>query len=258
MKVLILAGGLGSRLGEETQLIPKPMVKIGSKPILWHIMKLYAMAGFNEFILLLGYKSDVIKDYFINYKKYSGNIEIDLSTDTYSNLSNVSENWKITMLETGEETLTGSRIKQARQFTADQPFLLTYGDGVANIDLKKLVSFHKKKKRYLTMTSVQPDGRFGTFEADEDDIVTSFVEKPKGQGSWINGGFFVCEPEIFNYISDGSKVIFEESTMQALAREKKIATYRHNGFWKCMDTIKDKKELEKLGCSAVPPWQTWT
>jgi glucose-1-phosphate cytidylyltransferase len=233
MKVLILAGGFGTRLSEETDLIPKPLVKIGEKPILWHIMKLYSVFGYNDFVILLGYKGDMIEDYFLN------------QSDSF--------NWNITFLDTGLNTDTGGRIKRAEKIINNKPFLLTYGDGLANIDLNKLISFHESHDGLATMTSVQLASRFGILEIDDEERVTQFKEKPKENEAWINGGFFICEPDILNYIKNDSTT-FEKDPLATLTEDGKLFTYRHKGFWKCMDTLRDKRELDELAKSDSPPW----
>ena len=233
MKVLILAGGFGTRLSEETDLIPKPLVKIGEKPILWHIMKHYNAFGFNEFVILLGYKGHMIEDYFLNQSDFF--------------------NWNITFLDTGLNTDTGGRIKRAEKIINNKPFLLTYGDGLANIDLKKLISFHESHDGLATMTSVQLASRFGILEIGDEERVTQFKEKPKENEAWINGGYFICEPGILNYIINDSTT-FEKDPLANLTEDGKLFTYRHKGFWKCMDTLRDKRELEELAKSDSPPW----
>jgi glucose-1-phosphate cytidylyltransferase len=233
MKVLILAGGFGTRLSEETDLIPKPLVKIGEKPILWHIMKHYSAFGYNEFVILLGYKGNMIEDYFLNQSD--------------------SSNWNITFLDTGLNTDTGGRIKRAERIIDKKPFLLTYGDGLANIDLNKLTSFHESHDGLVTMTSVQLASRFGILEIGDEERVTQFKEKPKENEAWINGGYFICEPGILNYIINDSTT-FEKTPLASLTEDGKLFTYRHKGFWKCMDTLRDKRELEELAKSDSPPW----
>ena len=257
MKTLILAGGLGTRLSEETDLRPKPMVEIGGRPILWHIMKMYSNFGHNDFIVLLGYKGYSIKEYFANYFLHQSNVTIDLSTNELNIHKNDSEPWKITLLDTGENSMTGSRIKQAADFVSGEKFMLTYGDGLCNVNIEKLLQFHEQHTGIVTMTSVQPDGRFGTFEESEKGQVSRFLEKPKGDGSWINGGFFVCEPSIMDYIPDGLDVIFEQEPLQMLATSGNLFTFKHPGFWKCMDTLKDKNDLNALWSSGYAPWKTW-
>lgn len=256
MKVLILAGGYGTRLGEETSKIPKPMVTVGGRPILWHIMKLYAAQGFNEFVILLGYKGYVIKEYFMNYFLHQNDVTIDLASNDVLFHNQHEEDWKVTLLDTGEATMTGGRILRARNFIGDEPFMLTYGDGVSNMDLNALLSFHKEHGKIATMSAVQPDGRFGTFE-DEDGIVTSFVEKPKGDEAWINGGFFVFEPQIFDHIRGGDQSILEDGALQSLAQSRELVIRKHQGYWKCMDTLKDKMVLDALWNEGSAPWKLW-
>jgi glucose-1-phosphate cytidylyltransferase len=257
MKVLILAGGLGTRLSEVTDLIPKPMVEIGGKPILWHIMKIYSSYGFNEFIILLGYKGYLIKEYFANYFLHQSDVTISLEDNKIDVINNTSEPWKITLLDTGQKTMTGGRVKQAENFIDGKPFMLTYGDGVADIDINKLVEFHSSHNGAMTMTAVQPDGRFGTFESDDSGVVKSFLEKPRGDGSWINGGFFVCDPKVFDYIENSDDSVLEQRPLQKLSSDKELFNYRHSGFWKCMDTLRDKHDLEKMCADNNAPWISW-
>jgi len=257
MKVLILAGGLGSRLSEETSLKPKPMVEIGGKPILWHIMKIYSSYGFNDFIILCGYKGYMIKEYFTNYFSHMSDMTIDMTTNTITHLKNHAEPWKVTLIDTGLNTMTGGRIKRVQDYIGNEPFMLTYGDGVGDININELVGFHKKHGKAITMTVVQPEGRFGSLQIDENNKVQSFLEKPKGDGSWINAGFFVCQPEIFNYIEDGDQSIFERRPLESLAINKELYTYKHHGFWKPMDTLPDKNRLENMIESDNAPWIKW-
>jgi glucose-1-phosphate cytidylyltransferase len=256
MKVLILAGGLGSRLSEETTLKPKPMVEIGGKPILWHIMKIYSYYGFNEFIILCGYKGYMIKEYFAHYFLHIADMTIDLTLNTIEHHNNQAEPWKVTLIDTGLETMTGGRIKRVQKYVGNEPFMLTYGDGVADIDLNKLNEFHKNHGKLITMTSVLPEGRFGALHIDSNDMVKSFQEKPQGDGSWINGGFFVCQPEVFNYIS-GDTTIFEREPLENLAHDGQLFTYKHHGFWKPMDTQRDKNIMEELIEKNKAPWIKW-
>ncbi len=257
MKVLILAGGLGTRLAEETDIRPKPMVEIGGKPILWHIMKLYSSYGHNDFIVLLGYKGYYIKEYFANYFLHQNDITIDLSINELKLHNNACEPWRVTLIDTGDSSMTGGRIKRAQPYVENETFMLTYGDGVSNININALLERHYHHKRIVTMTAVQPDGRFGTFEETADGRVKQFLEKPRGDGSWINGGFFVCEPEIFDYISDKDETIFEQSPLQMLSVDGELYTYRHDGFWKCMDTLKDKIDLNRMWSQGNAPWKIW-
>lgn len=256
MKVLILAGGLGSRLSEETSLKPKPMVQIGGRPILWHIMKIYSYYGYNEFIILCGYKGYQIKEYFANYYRHHSDMTIDLATDDICYHKSSAEPWKVTLIDTGVETMTGGRIKRVKEYIGDEPFMLTYGDGVADIEIDKLVAFHKNHGKLITMSSVLPEGRFGALTIDEKEQVKSFQEKPQGDGSWINGGFFVCQPEVLNYI-DNDKTIFEREPLEQLAQQGELYTYKHSGFWKPMDTLRDKTQLEEMIEKKVAPWMKW-
>ncbi len=257
MKVLILAGGFGTRLSEETELKPKPMVEIGGKPILWHIMKIYSYYGFNDFLILLGYKGYYIKEYFANYFLHQSDVTINLQTNELEVHNNSSEPWKVTLIDTGNNTMTGGRIKRAQNYIGNRPFMLTYGDGVGNIDIKNLLKFHNAHDGAITVTSAQPEGRFGALNVDKNNKVINFLEKPKGDGNWINAGFFVCEPEIFNYIKDGDKTVFEQDPLKNLAKDGKMYTYKHHGFWKPMDTLRDKRELQKLWESGNAPWKVW-
>lgn len=257
MKVLILAGGFGSRLSEMTDLKPKPMVEIDGKPILWHIMKIYSSYGYNDFIILLGYKGYVIKEYFANYFLHQSDVTINLKDNNVEVLNNSSEPWKITLIDTGLNTMTGGRIKRVEKIVGEEPFLLTYGDGVADIDIADLVSAHSKHDGAITMTAVQPDGRFGTFEDSKSGKVEAFLEKPRGDGSWINGGFFVCDHKVFDYIHDGDSSIFELKPLQNLASDGELYRYRHHGFWKCMDTLKDRNDLNDMCLAKSAPWVIW-
>jgi glucose-1-phosphate cytidylyltransferase len=257
MKVVILAGGFGTRLSEETDIKPKPMVEIGGKPILWHIMKIYSSHGFQDFILCLGYKSYMIKEYFANYFLHQSDLTIDLKENSINWHSSQAEPWKITLKDTGLNTMTGGRIRQIRDFVNNETFMLTYGDGVSNVDLKKLYDFHKSHGKYVTVTAVQPSGKFGALNiTGETNLVKSFQEKPKGDGAWINGGFFVCEPEVFNYL-EGDETIWEREPLEKLAQDGQLVSFKHPGFWKPMDTLRDKIELEKFWNSGEAQWKTW-
>lgn len=256
MKVLILAGGLGSRLSEETIIKPKPMVELGGRPILWHIMKIYSTYGYNEFIILCGYKGYMIKEFFANYYRHRSDLTVDLVNNSISYHKNHCEPWKVTLIDTGVETMTGGRIKRVQEYVDNEPFMLTYGDGVADIDIQKLVEFHKSHGKLITLTSVLPEGRFGALSIDNSNMVSSFQEKPKGDGSWINCGFFVCQPEVFNYIADDS-TFFEREPLEELAREGELYTYKHNGFWRPMDTLRDKTLLEEMIENNSAPWIKW-
>lgn len=256
MKVLLLAGGFGTRLSEETDVRPKPMVEIGGKPILWHIMKMYSQHGYNEFVILLGYKGYYIKEYFANYFLHQSDVTINLSTNEMKIHKNTSEPWTVTLLDTGLHTMTGGRVKRAQEIVGNEPFMLTYGDGVSDVNITELVEFHKSHDKSITMTSVQPDGRFGALELDGTNV-TNFLEKPKGDGAWINGGFFVCEPKVFDYIQDGDRTVFEQSPLQNLALDGELTAYKHHGFWKCMDSLNDKKQLNEMLENDKALWKSW-
>jgi len=257
MKAVILAGGYGSRLSEETTLKPKPMVEIGGKPILWHIMKIYSSHGINDFVILLGYKGYYIKEYFANYFLHQSDVTIDLKDNSIKVINNSSEPWKVTLLDTGLNTMTGGRIKRAQNYIGNEPFMLTYGDGVADVNIKDLLKFHKSHGKLLTMTSAQPDGRFGALDIDDKNKVNEFKEKPKGDGSWINAGYFVCEPEVLKYITEGDETVFEQTPLRSLAKNGEIFTYKHNSFWMPMDTIRDKNVLNDLWLNNKATWKTW-
>lgn len=257
MKVLILAGGRGSRLSEETGLRPKPMVELGGKPILWHIMKTYSYFGFNDFIILCGYKGIMIKEYFANYQRHNSDLVIDMVNHTETNIKNYAEPWKVTLIDTGLNNMTGSRIKQVKEFVGNEPFMLTYGDGVADIDINALVDFHKAHGKAITMTAAQPEGRFGSLYIDTKERVLSFQEKPKGDGNWINAGYFVCQPEVFDHIPNGDLTIFEREPLENLAHAGELYTYKNYGFWKPMDTLRDKAELEELISTGKASWIKW-
>ena len=258
MKVILLAGGLGTRFGNETSIKPKPMIEIGGNPILWHIMKIYSKYGFNDFVILLGHKGNVIKNYFANYFLNQSDVTIDISNGNLEILGNPSEPWKVTLLDTGLKSMTGGRIKRAQDFIGNKPFMLTYGDGVSDIDINKLIKFHKSHGKALTITSAQPDGKFGALDISNDNKVLEFKEKPKGDGSWINAGFFVCEPKVFDYIEKDDSVVFEQSPLMNLAKDGEILTYKHEGFWMPMDTLRDKNILEKIWESGKAPWNIWS
>lgn len=257
MKVVILSGGLGTRLSEETKLIPKPMVEIGGKPILWHIMKIYSYYGFNDFVILTGYKSHVIKDYFVHYYQQYSDITVDMLNNSVEIHRIQTEPWRVTMLYTGQDTMTGGRIKKAQDYIGNEPFLLTYGDGVSDVNISDLIKSHKQSGKLVTMTAVQLQGRFGALVIKDGGMITSFMEKPKGEESWINGGFFVCEPEVFDYIPKGDDVIFERAPLENLARDGQLNAYKHCGFWRPMDTLKDKNELTEMWQNDSAPWAVW-
>lgn len=254
MKAVILAGGYGTRISEESDIRPKPMIEIGGKPILWHIMKIYSQAGVKDFVILLGYKGYVIKEYFANYYLHNSNVTIATQSQELKIHGNFSEDWNITLVETGLETMTGGRIKRAADFIGKDPFFLTYGDGVSNVDLKKLYEFHKTHKKKATLTAIQPEGRFGVLDLSPDQSVRQFYEKPKTD--WINGGYFVCDSSVIDYI-EGDSTMFERGPLEALSREGELKAYRHDGFWMCMDTLRDKTQLNDLWNKGKAPWKCW-
>ncbi|HWZ16334.1 MAG TPA: glucose-1-phosphate cytidylyltransferase [Mucilaginibacter sp.] len=256
MKVVLLAGGLGTRLSEETVLRPKPMVEIGGMPILWHIMKIYSTHGFNDFIVCLGYKGYVIKEYFVNYFLHKSDVTIDLKNNSIKIHDSQAEPWNITLVDTGIDSMTGGRIKRIQKYLDNEPFLLTYGDGVSDVNIKKLVETHRKNKRLVTVTAVQPSGKFGALDLSNDNVVQSFLEKPTGDGAWINAGFFVCEPAVFNYI-DGDSTIWEREPLEKIAAEGQMDAFKHGGFWKPMDTLRDRVELEEEWSTGNARWKTW-
>jgi glucose-1-phosphate cytidylyltransferase len=256
MKVVILAGGFGTRLSEETDLKPKPMVEIGGKPILWHIMKLYSHHQFNDFVVCLGYKGYVIKEYFANYFLHQSDVTIDLKKNSMEIHESKAEPWRITLVDTGLSTMTGGRIKRVEPYIGNKPFLLTYGDGVSNVDITALVQYHRSREKLATVTAVQPSGRFGALNLDGTNAVLSFQEKPKGDGAWINGGFFVVEPEVLRLIS-ADETVWEREPLESLARDGQLTAYNHTGFWQPMDTLRDKNHLEELWKSREAPWKVW-
>jgi len=257
MKVLILAGGFGTRLSEETDIRPKPMVEIGGKPILWHIMKTYSHYGINEFVILLGYKGYYIKEYFANYFLHQSDVTIDMSSGDIEVHNNSSEPWKVTLLDTGLNAMTGARVKKAKDHIGNEPFLLTYGDGVANVDIQATLDFHKKHGKLMTMTSAQPDGRFGALDINENDKVVAFKEKPRGDDSWINAGYFICQPEVLDYIPQGDDAVWEQEPLKNLAKDGQIYTYKHNDFWMPMDSLRDKIKLNEMCEAQDAPWMVW-
>lgn len=257
MKVAILAGGLGSRLVEETTVRPKPMVEIGGKPILWHIMKIYSHYGFDEFVVMCGYKGEYIKEYFLNYRANSSDITVNLADDTVEIHKNRAEPWKITLCDTGADTLTGGRIAKIKKYVGNETFMLTYGDGVADIDIPALLECHRKSGKIATLTAVRPTSRFGTLRISADGGISDFREKPEDSDSWINGGFFALEPEVFDYIPDSRDTIWERGPLNRLSEEGQLNAYMHGGFWRPMDMLKDKKELNELWNSGRAPWKIW-
>ena len=255
MKAVILAGGLGSRISEETEVKPKPMVEIGGKPILWHIMKIYSTYGINDFIVCLGYKGYVVKEYFANYFLHMSDITFDMVKNKMEVHNNNSEPWRVTLVDTGEQTMTGGRLKRIAPYIEDDTFCFTYGDGVGNVNIEELIRFHKSSNAYTTITTTQPPKQFGSLNIDKHKVV-NFQEKPQGDGAWINGGFFILSPRVFDYI-DEDNTVWEQSPMQRLAHDGQLSAYEHNGFWQPMDTLRDKHYLERLWRSGKAPWKVW-
>jgi glucose-1-phosphate cytidylyltransferase len=257
MKVVILAGGFGTRISEESHLKPKPMITIGDRPILWHIMKIYSYYGFNDFVICLGYKGYVIKEYFSNYFLHESDVTFDFSNQNEVNIHRKSaEPWRVTLVETGKDSMTGGRVKRIQKHIGDDPFMLTYGDGVSNINIQQLVNFHRSHGKKATVTAVQPTGRFGAISLSDNGQVFDFKEKPEGDGGWINGGFFIFQPEVFNYL-DGDHSILEKEPLEKLAREGQMQAYKHKGFWYAMDTLRDRNHLEQLWNTEKAPWKLW-
>jgi glucose-1-phosphate cytidylyltransferase len=257
MKVVILAGGFGTRISEESHLKPKPMIEIGEKPILWHIMKTYSHYGFNEFIICLGYKGYYIKEYFAHYFLHGSDVTFDFTQSAQQIIHNHTvEPWLVTLVDTGINTMTGGRVKRIQSYVGNETFMLTYGDGVGNVDIHKLLAFHRSHGKFATVTSTQPSGRFGALNIDKTNLVKAFQEKPQGDGGWINAGFFVMEPEIFNYIA-GDSTILEKEPIENLARDGQLIAHKHKGFWQPMDTMRDKILLENLWKTEKAPWKLW-
>ncbi len=257
MKVVILAGGFGTRISEESHLKPKPMISIGDAPILWHIMKIYSHYGFNEFIICCGYKGYVIKEYFADYYLHRSDITFDFSKDNEIIIhSNVAEPWKVTVVDTGLNTQTGGRLKRVQRYIGNETFMLTYGDGVSDVNIKELINFHKENKKTATITAIQPGGKFGVLEIDGNQNITRFAEKVKEDGGWVNGGFMVLEPEIFELI-EGDSTILERGPLEKLAQKGELFAYKHPGFWQCMDTQRDKNHLESIWEKDRAPWKVW-
>ncbi len=257
MKVVILAGGFGTRISEQSHLIPKPMVEIGERPILWHIMKYYSSFGYNEFIICCGYKQYVIKEFFADYYLHMCDITFDFSNVNNMTVhSNSTEPWSVTLIDTGLNTMTGGRIKRVAKYIGNESFMLTYGDGVSNVDINKLVAFHENNGKIATLTAIQPGSRFGVLDLKIDDTISEFKEKSKEDGGWINGGFMVLDPGIMDYI-EGDDTIFEKDPLERLASEGQLMAYKHDGFWQCMDTIRDKELLERLWKEGNAPWNVW-
>lgn len=257
MKVVLFAGGRGTRISEESSIRPKPMIEIGGKPILWHIMKLYATYGHTEFIICLGYKGWVIKEYFINYFMHNADVTVNLADNSLQVHQNNAEPFKISLIDTGLDTMTAGRLKRVLPYVGNETFMLTYGDGVCDVDMNALLAHHKSHGKICTMTAIQATSRFGVIKMQEDGLISSFEEKPEDSGTWINGGFFIIEPSIAKYLNnDADDIMWERQPMDDLARDKQISAFKHNGFWKCMDTIRDKEELEALWEQGAP-WKKW-
>jgi len=256
MKVVILAGGLGTRLSEETTLKPKPMVEIGSKPILWHIMKIYSAYGINDFIICCGYKGYVIKEYFANYYLHSSDITFDMANNKFDVHHSASEPWRVTLIDTGNDVATGGRLKRVRDYLGDEDFCFTYGDGVSDINIEELIAFHKEKKKLATVSAIQPPSKYGVVSFVDSHEIQSFDEKPHDEGGWINGGFFVLSPKVIDYIDD-DKTMWEHAPMHNLVRDKQFSAYLHKGFWHAMDTLRDRNQLEAMWASGNAPWKVW-
>ena len=257
MKVVILAGGLGTRIAEESGLRPKPMIEIGHKPIIWHIMKIYASAGLTDFVICCGHRGEIIKDYFANYFLRKANVTFDLAKNEMHFHETYAEPWRVTVVDTGDDSMTGGRIKRVAKYLGNETFCLTYGDGVTDLDMRKVIEFHREQKTLATLTAVQPPGRFGAFALHQNQkLITSFREKPDGDGAFINGGFFVLEPQVLDYI-DGDATVWEREPMQRLAEASQLSAYKHTGFWQNMDTLRDKMHLEGLWAKGNPPWKVW-
>lgn len=258
MKVVILAGGFGTRISEESHLRPKPMIEIGERPILWHIMKLYSHYGYNDFVICLGYKGYMIKEFFADYYLHTSDVTFDFRDNNKMIIhNNAAEPWKVTLVDTGLETMTGGRIKKIQKYIGNDTFMLTYGDGVSDIDIRELEEYHHSNGKHLTLTAIQPGGRFGVLDIDDkSSLVKSFSEKSKEDGGWINGGFMVVNPVVFEYIDDNT-TIFEKEPLEMLSKEGQIAAYKHEGFWQCMDTQRDKFQIEELIYSGEAPWMIW-
>ena len=255
MKVVILAGGFGTRISEETDVKPKPMIEIGGMPLLWHIMKSYSSYGINEFVICCGYKGYVVKEYFANYFLHMSDVTFDMKNNKMEVNQKFAESWKVTLVDTGLNTMTGGRLKKIQKYLDNETFCFTYGDGLADIDLKKLINFHKKNNSFATLTAVQPPGKYGALNLKKNKV-TKFEEKPAGDGSWINGGFFVLEPEIFNYLKNDSTV-WEKEPLEKMAKQNKVTAYKHSGFWQALDTLRDKNHLQSLWDSNKAPWKIW-
>ena len=257
MKVVLLAGGFGTRISEESHLKPKPMIEIGDHPILWHIMKQYSHYGYNDFVICCGYKGNVIKEYFANYYLHNSDITFDFTDDNKMIVhNNVAEPWKVTLVDTGLNSMTGGRVRRVKDYIGNEPFMLTYGDGVSDIDINKLVEFHKANGKMATISVYQPNNRFGVVDIGENNVVKEFREKTKEDGDWINAGFMVLEPEMIDLI-EGDSTVFEKYPLEEAARRGQLCAYKHDGFWQCMDTLRDKQKLEELWASGESPWKVW-
>jgi glucose-1-phosphate cytidylyltransferase len=256
VKAVILAGGLGTRISEETESKPKPMIEIGAKPLLWHVMKIYSAQGIDEFVVCLGYRGYVIKEYFANYYLHMGDVTFDMKDNRMEVHQSGAEPWKVTLIDTGPDTMTGGRLKRVLPYVDGEEFCFTYGDGVADLDIGELIRFHREHGRLATVTAVQPSGRFGALDIGDGELIRRYEEKPKGDGGWINGGFFVLSPEVARYI-DGDATVWEQQPLQRLAQEEQLAAYRHSGFWYAVDTVRDKRHLQELWDSGAAPWKLW-
>lgn len=257
MKVVILAGGFGTRISEESYLKPKPMIEIGEQPILWHIMKEYSHYGFNEFVICLGYKAYIIKEYFADYFLHTSDVTFDLAKNQMTVHNNYSEDWKVTLVDTGLNTMTGGRIKRIQKYVGNETFMMTYGDGVSDINIKELVKFHKSHGKLATMTAVNVGQRFGVLVTDNQNNITAFREKQSADGSLINGGYMVLEPKVFDYITEGDSTVFEKKPLEKLAKDNQLVAYEHKGFWQCMDTQRDKMQLEEMWNNGNAKWKVW-
>lgn len=255
MKTVILAGGFGTRISEETTVKPKPLIEIGGMPILWHIMKIYSSYGINEFVICCGYKGYMIKEYFANYSLHMSDVTFNMKNNNIEIHTKYAEPWSVTLVDTGLETMTGGRLKRVEKYLENKKFCFTYGDGIGNVNIEKLIDFHEKKKKLVTITAVQPPGRYGNLILQNDEVV-AFKEKPIGDGNWINGGYFVLQPDVFDYL-ENDRTIWEKEPLEKLASENQISSYKHNGFWQPLDTMRDKQYLESLWNSKKVPWKTW-
>jgi len=255
MKAVILAGGFGTRISEETHVKPKPMIEIGGRPILWHIMKIYSHHGINEFIVCLGYKGYVIKEYFANYFLHMSDVTFDMTNNSMEVHHRYTEPWKVTLVDTGDDSMTGGRLKRVKPYLNGESFCFTYGDGVSDVNIVDLINYHTSHGKLATMTAIQPPGRYGSLDID-DNLIRQFQEKPKGDGGWVNGGFFILEPKVLDYIA-GDQITWEQEPLEHLAHENQLVAYKHDGFWKAMDTLRDKMNLEELWQTNKAPWKVW-